>query len=469
MAELFQKKKTGPPKKEKNPESACDTNEVLNSSVSSSFNDNITDKGAKIKKKGKHSYTMESTMKTFSIKVYDEQLPKGLDDLKEKIGNIDKKEAHVLGIVHNRDYNHEDFFEPSVEKAHVHIIGRFLRSGRKLRTILNMLGVVYRKGLDDIMLQNHGVETINKFDNMALYLTHETDKAMLDGKARYDLEEIFSNLEIDEIREIRNGALRLTTSGKNADYEDMVELLKQARQLGENFEDFEEWYHNLTLAQRSSGKSKELEKEYQYGLKMGLEKNPIVNRLSVFIQGQADMGKTFAVKQFFKSKGLPTISIDAGGTGALDNLTVRTQAIIIDDATYKSLLRLSDNYVVQVSRRNRNNPYWRGSYFIIVSNDSFEDFMKKCGTDEDMTALKSRFYICKIEEDEYLKDNNLPYKSLSVLRDDKARLMVSTRGLAEDQQERLDKFMEFKKSVEDSLNSYNPKDNVVDYSVLLKG
>ena len=65
-----------------------------------------------------------------------------------------------------------------------------------------------------------------------------------------------------------------------------------------------------------------------------------------------------------------------------------------------------------------------------------------------------------IFEDEYIKEHgDANYKELRTLS-------VSKRGTEKEQKERLDRFMVFKKSVEDSLNSYVPSKNVVDYSVL---
>lgn len=66
--------------------------------------------------------TMQSNVKTLALKVYDEQIPDGWEKLVERIKELKKAEYQCLGIKHDEDYLGDDFFEPSTEKPHYHIL-----------------------------------------------------------------------------------------------------------------------------------------------------------------------------------------------------------------------------------------------------------------------------------------------------------------------------------------------------------
>lgn len=153
--------------------------------------------------KAKRNLVMRSTVSTLSIKCYDEQLADGWDKTKETIRDIAKDTYHVLAIKHDRDPKTDNIWESSLEKPHYHIIIRLLNKKRtKVQTILNMLKIAYRPEVDDNLWQNHGVETIRNFPNMAMYLTHDTEEAILQGKEHYELDEVVSNLTTDEIKQV---------------------------------------------------------------------------------------------------------------------------------------------------------------------------------------------------------------------------------------------------------------------------
>ena len=163
-------------------------------------------------------YTLESSLKMVAFKVYDEQIPKGVEELTARIKATNKEEYEIMMIKHDRDSAGDDFYMPSTEKAHYHILVRRMNGSKvgnsvKLRTILKKLGIVFRKGIDDKMRINHGVEGIVKYDAYATYLTHDTEQSIRDGKAHYELEEIVSNLSIDEIENIIVPLIIIITTG----------------------------------------------------------------------------------------------------------------------------------------------------------------------------------------------------------------------------------------------------------------
>ena len=76
----------------------------------------------------KRLLTMRSTVRTLSIKVYDEQLPRGWNDIKRRIRRTKKSDVQILAIKHHKDFNADDWWEPSNEKPHYHIIVRVLNN-----------------------------------------------------------------------------------------------------------------------------------------------------------------------------------------------------------------------------------------------------------------------------------------------------------------------------------------------------
>lgn len=48
------------------------------------------------------------------------------------------------------------------------------------------------------------------FPDRAMYLIHETEEAILDHKPQYSIDDIFSNLDRDEIKQIMEGYVRFS-------------------------------------------------------------------------------------------------------------------------------------------------------------------------------------------------------------------------------------------------------------------
>lgn len=400
-----------------------------------------------------------STTRTLSIKCYEEQMPKGWKEVKRKIRSRNKSKMQVLAILHDNDPDYGDFWGASSIKSHYHIIVRVIgKSPMYVSTILNELGIIFRNPEDETLWKEHGVESIANFANMAMYLTHETEQAMLDGKTIYDIKKIVSNLEPEEINQIRDGYIRVSV-GKVGNKE-MAQLDAMAYELGWNLGDFGEWYGNLSFMERSNSKMRKVEESYYRGVEKRAEMDDQLVRLCVFIQGDGNTGKTYACKKAFNGKKF--IPIEAGGNGRFDDIKPYTEALIINDDTAPNLLPMTDNYICKVYRRNSNNPYWCGRYFVVTSNKSFEQWALSCGEKvyedyhnsiytKEFEALKSRFYICSAQ----------PYK-------DGGHILYceqpSIRGTKEEQEERLKMFCEFRDKVNASMLSYRPEEQKIDYS-----
>lgn len=344
---------------------------------------------------------MRSSVRTLSIKCYDEQMPDGWDTVKQNIRLIDKRVWQVIGICHDRDYVTDEFWLPALEKKHYHVIVRALNGGRpRVEQILRQIGIVYRPIEDKSLWINHGVETCKDFTNMTVYLNHDTEEAINDGKEHYELEELVSNLSLEEIKQIREGYTRVSESTEKITPRKLAELDRDAYELGRNLGDFDKWWGSQPFTAFSNAKSKYIRDRYNLGVDERLEADEEIPRLCVFVQGAKDVGKSYAARYACRKLGLKYLRINGGGTGRFDQLTVSHDAIIIDDRTCPNLLNMSDVQYCRVYRRNKNNPPWVGHYLIVTSNYSFDKWLDKCGVDEEnKEAARSRFLLLPIFPD----------------------------------------------------------------------
>lgn len=355
--------------------------------------------------------TYDNQFRTLSIKVYEEQMPKGWEAVKQNIKVMDKSFWQVLAICHDRDPIGDDYWLPSIEKPHYHIIIRVLNDKRaRVKQALDALGIVFREQVDKTLWENHGVESCANFTNMAVYLTHETDEAINDCKTKYELFEFVSNLSLEEIKQIREGYTRVSDSLEKVTPRKLAELDLQAYELGCSLGDFDRWYGSQPFSIRSQAKMRTIRESYERGVDERVESGETVARLCVFIQSEKNMGKTTAVKYALQKLGKRYLEISGEKTGKFDRLKVTHDAIIVnDDVCDKHLLNLADSTYVHVYRRNRNNPVWVGDYLIVTSNLSFEDWLWECGIHDkrQVEAARSRFYVCKLVKLEEMSRNLL--------------------------------------------------------------
>lgn len=433
-------------------------------------NNNLTLIHPKGKSKGNGGYrgkclSINHTVYAVAIKVYDEQLVRGwkytCDQIKKYPSHdMPKNEMEVysvalqiLAILHDTDIlDGDDFWAPAYEKPHYQIIARASdRKGRiRIGTLLKFLGIEFRKGIDDELLKHHAVETVGNFARYATYLTHETDDAIADGKALYDVTKIVSNLTPEEVEQVRAGYARVSNATHRITQKEWVQIDNCAFQLGYELKNFDEFFDAQPFNVRSSPKFKTVKESFQRGTKRREAKYSQVVRLCIFISGPPNTGKTYAAEHSVPGSHL---RVGGGGTGKFDNLSPSTNAIIVDDDVCdKNLLILTDNYNCRIYKRGKDNPLWTGNYFIVTSNSTFDEWLYKCGVDSDeWDAIHSRFYICEIAE----KDG---YSYLKCTQ-------CSKRGTQEEQQKRLDMFNDFKNKFDQTIAGYRPSEiKHIDYS-----
>lgn len=393
--------------------------------------------------------TMQSNVKTLALKVYDEQIPDGWEKLVERIKELKKAEYQCLGIKHDEDYLGDDFFEPSTEKPHYHILIRVMRdiqnvskTGKHVSTILNDLGIVFRKE-DAVMIANHGIETVGDFGAYATYLTHDTEKAIADGKQHYSTELIVSNLSPEEVTRIRDGYIRVSQKARKVTLDELQEIDEHLFDMGKNRMDYDDWYDEQSFVLRKNASMDTLEKRYQRGIERSVQKDKYINRTCIFITGEGNSGKSYTSAETLRRLGYEKIlTVDNAGTGQLDELTPTTQAIIIDDQTAPSLLSLCDTKPSKAYRRGSGNPYFTGDKIVVTSNLSFEKWAKACRCkSEQLESYKSRFFICELNEDGKLHCTTL-----------------GNRGTDQQRMERLDDFTEFKTMYDSIIEGYKKGD-----------
>lgn len=405
--------------------------------------------------------TLDSKVRSMAIKCYDEQLPWGWQATCQAIQMIEKSKYQVQAIRHDRDIKeNSDFWLPSYDKPHYHIIVRCVNKKERLRvtTFLNMVGVMYRQGVDDGLLQNHGVETIGNYAEYSRYLTHETEKAIKDGKELYDMAEIVSNLTIEEIEEIRNGYLR-PSENRRVTATELAMLDAEAYDLGYKLGDFDAWYGSLPFEMRSATKMRTIKESYNRGVTVKIDEHEPLDRVCIYIKGGANSGKSYTTQRVLDQFKVKTFVVDAGGTGIFDRLTAGHQAIVLDDSKCPSLLNMCDQYICRPYRRQADNPPWCGTWFIVTSNIDFDEWCEDTGLrmvdifgnrTAHGIAMHSRFAIGEIVTDSETGQSTLVITEIGVRGDDTKKRRIGK------------KVTEFVRTFNELIKDYRPTKSAMD-------
>lgn len=402
-------------------------------------------------KRATHVLSIGQKVYSLAVKCYAEQLLRGEAFLYSSICNTLPADFQVLAIKHDRDAYSDGIWKVATEKPHYHIIVRCTDHKKRVRvgTVMRCLGIYFRPGVDDVLWINHGVETIGSFAGYATYLTHETDDAIRDGKELYDISEIVSNLSPEGIKQVREGYVRVSEQRK-VTLDELIKLDKEAYQRGYDLQSFDSWYGSLPFNVRSNAKMKTVQESYYRGVRVRVEEQPEVLRLCVFIEGEHNTGKTYAARAALEGKRV--LTIEGGGSGKFDKLSADHDAILVSDDVVPNLLNLTDNYICQAYRRQRDNPAWTGQYFIVTSNLTFDEWLAECGITkrEHIQAMRSRFFICALKHDK----THVTSLSLS---------QASERGSIEEQKKRLEMFGEFRQKFNETIAQYKPCAESIDY------
>lgn len=433
------------------------------STQNASSMDIIPQKRRRFKGDSTHILSAHAKVRTLAVKCYAEQLPKGEQCLVDNIKATSPKVAQIMAIRHDRDIVTDGIWAVAAVKPHWHIILRLVPDKARIRVLQLMadLGIYFRPGADDELWANHGVETIGNFGGYALYLTHETEDAVRAGKELYDRADVVSNLSMDEQNQIREGYIRVSERHKVTP-EELIALDKEAYDIGYALQDFGTWYGNQPFSVRSNSKMRVIRESYNRGVQARIEQHEPIDRLCVYIQGEANKGKTFAAVRALMDMGKSVLTANGGGSGKFDALRADHDAIVLDDCTCPNLLNMADGYVCTAYRRQSNNPPWTGQYLVVTSNLNFWAWLESCGLRvRDYTgvltrhgvAMQTRFVVGEIVTDAS------GVSRLVVHRDG-----VNLRGNIDRQQRLVAMFAEFKTRYNEIIAQYVPGQGQLDLS-----
>lgn len=361
-----------------------------------------------------------------------------------------KKKHHwqVECIMHDRDEvaNPDDMFEPSAIKPHFHLILRDANKNRFLvKTVLNVLQLNYQKE-DSELFYNQGCTTIADFNAYSMYLTHETEKAIRDGKAFYDLSEVMTNMTIEELKDVRAGYNRLQAKSKLSD-SDWNKIAEYVAQLGDEMGDFQSWANGtLTFSQQASNKFGKLQQLYNSHLLAAVEKSPDLIRCCILISGRYNDGKSYTTRHALRDLG-ENVYNARQGSGKYDGLSHYATAMVFDDRKMTDALNVTDNRATVLhSRGTGNDKPWLGKYVVITTNLAPDDFFRDQVLDEaQVDALKSRFYVTTMVYD------NFGHGCLELLT-------PSVRGTAKDIEKRNKLYAQFADEFNKLIKNYHPLD-----------
>lgn len=407
------------------------------------------------KSKRRKGINIFQRVRQIAIKCYEEQIP-NKDAFLKAIEDLDGTKYQVLAICHDRDIDTSGIWEKAVEKPHWHIIFRCVNKNTRIsiERILATLHIVFRKGLDDNLIQQGGIELVGNFAAYAIYLTHETDNAIKAGKELYSLEEVKSNVSIEGIKQIRDGYTKLSDKRKYTE-EEIIQLDKEAYELGHALKDFDEWFYSLPFTIRKRADIRVIKDSYKHGTEVRVRENSEIVRCCIFIQGEPNSGKTYTARKALEAIGIKPdeILVPADGSGKFDKLKATHKAIVIDDMNCPNLLNMTDNRFCNPYKRQSGSPVWTGQYLIITSNKTFADYIddNHIINRKQIKALETRFFNCALGTD---KEGHTTLDMIS----------PSTRGKAAEQEERLRMFNDIRLEFERLIYDYIPSREVIDYS-----
>jgi hypothetical protein len=391
--------------------------------------------------------------------------------LKARILSLDS-DFEVMSIVHDKctKANPDDIFELAILKPHMHMVIK--KKGNKtfrVSSCLKELGIHFRRYVDN-KLWIHGVSTCGNFASSVAYLTHETDKAMRDGKYLYDRSLIVSNLPTEAIDDYREGYL-LSSEKRRLTQQELAKLDKQFFDWGHDLKDFNALYNSLNFIERSNSKIRTIKESYYRGIEDRINNDPpYINRMCLFIQGPSNTGKTYSLNSALTQLGEKIFKVSGGGTGKFDKLAISDTAILIDDESCPNPLNMSDSRITTAYKRQNNNPYWTGEILVVTSNIDFFSWCEESNLNvksfdgssinKHGQAMKSRFILAEVK--------NIGGTNQIFINDD----LKNLRGTPKEREEKILIAKKIINLANEEMKNYKPqnyKNLKIDYTINLGG
>lgn len=363
--------------------------------------------------------TLEQQEKARQLEHYwQQEINKLVDDAIKHVKGVITSYASdfiALGVVHDKDLNTDSFYDDKLKKLHFHII--FVRKDHKrfrVASIFNDLGIVKNLN-DDRLFSEAGAETIGSLADYSMYLTHETEQAMRDGKYRYSVDDIFKNVSDADLNALRSMYNSPQLKDKLS-VRDWDVATKKAYELGLGCGDFDAWSNqNFHATQQANRVFSVVHNEYERGLVQGIQKVNIP-RVSIVISGVRNVGKSYAVKYAFNKMKINNVLTCPAGSGKYDAVTPATQALVFDDVLPSQALNVMDDGGVVLHRRNSGDRPWLGNFVVSTTNYSFDRFSEKC------LGIRRKY-----QENSYGSGENADYTGFISLDDQDRRDALESR------------------------------------------
>ena len=302
----------------------------------------------------------EQTFDTMAVKCYEEQLKFGKDNLIQRIKGTDPEDFEIIAILHS---GHDI-------KKHVHVaIKARNKKGTHVGTMLRMLGIEFRKDVDDELKKRRGLETCGDYASFVRYMLHRSPRARMEGKTPYQVSDCISNLSASFIQNMVDGIGKSTA----------IDVLRfEAESLGFELGDFEEWLKSadgMPVTKRDL-----LLKSYSYGVARRADMGATIDRVCIVIGINTLMGNYENIRNMvFRAacvalgeSQIVCCSTNNKNTGAI---TPATKAIIYDvrgletdKKAVEFLNSLTGSKLSRVRTQGGRGAFWAGKYVVVIAD-----------------------------------------------------------------------------------------------------
>ena len=234
-------------------------------------------------------------------------------------------------------------------------------------TMLKMLGIQYRPGIDDVLLANHGLETTGNFLEYVRYLLHQSRNAIIEGKPEYKEADLVSNLTIDEIKKLLKG---LPIGRRPLTRLQLSQLEDRAYDAGYNLDAFEKFMEPFKHSGLSAARKASYRKSYLAGVKKRRIENGYVQRVCIWVSigNVSEAERTRVYESLYRSlSGKKIVDLSQMAYSEID---ADTNALIWPN-DYNSLIEVVGgspefNKAYNDSIEVINDSVWAGSHLIVM-------------------------------------------------------------------------------------------------------
>ncbi len=320
---------------------------------------------------------VNSTVNTLVIKCYDEQTPNGLNQILEVIRNISPDEVEIYAIIHGKS---------KTKKRHIHICMRMTNGkSEKVVTFLNMLGIKFREGIDDKLIENRGLETAGSFTGYFFYLTHRDRNSKRLKKEEYAPSDFVTNLPKERFEEL---LVQKIPTKKLTAQEIHKKICGAAFQAGYEMIGFDEFFDSNNFIGIPRTKMNEMKIHYRKGLEKKADEIGLIPRLALFIKNREGFSKTAIVSEDVLITASNNVlsnkkTVFIKDLEDLSLISSDTEAIVIAYNVFGRFskeiqLNLLKNKAEILGLKENIFTIWKGNVIVIYHNDTVHELAKYC-------------------------------------------------------------------------------------------